>query len=64
VAAKKATQAQRAKQWDACMEETAKVLQVASHSVSLRQQRADCALAQGDVEQTVGDLVYAIATLN
>ncbi|KAH9029466.1 hypothetical protein EDB84DRAFT_1496401 [Lactarius hengduanensis] len=31
-------------------------LRVASHSVALRQQRANCALAAGDFEEAVGDL--------
>lgn len=45
------------------MQETSNALQTATHSVSLRQQRADCALAQGDIDQTVGDLVYVVPTL-
>ncbi|KAF8582449.1 TPR-like protein [Ramaria rubella] len=56
VTSKKAYQAQRAKHWGVCIEESSKALQTATHSASLRQLRADCALAQGDIEQTVGDL--------
>lgn len=60
VAAKKATQAYRAKKWDVCIDETSNALQIATHSSNLRQQHADCALAQGDIDQTVGDLTYVI----
>jgi DnaJ homolog subfamily C member 3 len=56
MAAKKAHQAMRAKLWQACVEASSTALQTASHSVPLRQQRADCAIAAGDVESAVGDL--------
>ncbi|KAI0337169.1 TPR-like protein [Trametopsis cervina] len=56
MAAKKAHQAMRANLWNACVEASSTALQTASHSVPLRQQRADCAVAAGDVESAVGDL--------
>ncbi|KAI0059331.1 TPR-like protein [Artomyces pyxidatus] len=54
-AAKKVQQAQRAKLWTACEESATQALRIASHSVALRQQRANCALAAGDYEEAVGD---------
>ncbi|KAL6298802.1 hypothetical protein BKA93DRAFT_809515 [Sparassis latifolia] len=56
LAAKKAGQAMRAKLWTACVEAASTALQTASHSIELRQQRADCAVAAGDIEGAVGDL--------
>jgi DnaJ homolog subfamily C member 3 len=56
MAAKKATQAQKAKLWQACVEASSTALHTASHSVELRQQRANCAIAAGDIEGAVGDL--------
>ncbi|KAI0686419.1 hypothetical protein BC835DRAFT_1288087 [Cytidiella melzeri] len=56
MAAKKAQQAMRAKLWQACVEASSTALQTASHSVPLRRQRSDCAIAAGDVESAVGDL--------
>jgi len=56
LAAKKAGQALRAKLWTACVEAASTALKTASHSAELRQQRADCALAAGDIEGAVGDL--------
>jgi DnaJ family protein C protein 3 len=58
-AARKAIQAQKAKLWTACEESATQGLRVASHSVALRQQRANCALAAGDFEEAVADLRYA-----
>ncbi|KAI0260967.1 TPR-like protein [Gloeopeniophorella convolvens] len=55
-AARKAAQAQKAKLWTACEESATQGLRVASHSIALRQQRANCALAAGDYEEAVGDL--------
>ncbi|KAH9057778.1 hypothetical protein EDB87DRAFT_1746530 [Lactarius vividus] len=55
-AARKAALAQKAKLWTACEESATQGLRVASHSVALRQQRANCALAAGDFEEAVGDL--------
>lgn len=56
VATKKAATAQNAGQWDACVEATTAAIQTASYSFTLRRQRADCALAGGDLEQAVADL--------
>lgn len=56
MASKKATQAKRAKLWTACVEAASTALAVASHSIELRQLRADCALASTDIEDAVGDL--------
>lgn len=56
VATKKANSAQKSKKWDACIEAASTALQTAAYSSSLRQQRADCALASGDVEQAIADL--------
>ncbi|OCH93226.1 hypothetical protein OBBRIDRAFT_790394 [Obba rivulosa] len=56
MSAKKAAQAMRAQLWTACVEAASTALQIASHSVELRQQRAHCALAAGDIEGAVGDL--------
>ncbi|KAA1478036.1 TPR-like protein [Dentipellis sp. KUC8613] len=56
MATKKVAQAQRAKLWTACEEAATQALKTASYSTSLRQQRANCALAAGDYEQAVGDL--------
>ncbi|PCH41800.1 DnaJ-domain-containing protein [Wolfiporia cocos MD-104 SS10] len=56
LAAKKAAQAMKAKLWTACEEAASTAIQTASHSAELRQQRADCALAAGDIQGAVGDL--------
>lgn len=56
LAAKKAKQAMRAKLWQACVEAASTALGQASHSTDLRQLRADCAIASGDIEGAVGDL--------
>lgn len=56
MAAKKAYQAMRAKLWTACVEASSTALQTASHWVDLRKQRANCAIAAGDIESAVGDL--------
>lgn len=55
---KKATKAARAKLWTACEEAASTALTVASHSIEIRQQRAECSLAAGDIEMAVGDLTY------
>ena len=55
---KKATQAARAKLWTACEEAASAALSVAVHSLEIRQQRAECSLAAGDLEMAVGDLTY------
>ncbi|EPS99721.1 hypothetical protein FOMPIDRAFT_1147106 [Fomitopsis schrenkii] len=56
MSAKKAGQAMKAKLWNACVEAASTALLTASHSADLRQQRADCSLAAGDVEAAIGDL--------
>ena len=56
MSAKKAGQALKAKLWNACVEAASTALLTASHSTELRQQRADCSLAAGDVEAAIGDL--------
>ncbi|TCD66214.1 hypothetical protein EIP91_001661 [Steccherinum ochraceum] len=56
LAAKKAKQAMKAKLWQACVEAASTALGAASHSTDLRQLRADCAIASGDIEGAVGDL--------
>ena len=55
---KKASKAARAKLWTACEEAASTALSVASHSIEIRQQRAECSLAAGDIEMAVGDLTY------
>jgi DnaJ family protein C protein 3 len=56
VASKKAKAAHRAKNYPACIEESTKALQTATHSASLRTLRMECALEVGDLEQAVGDM--------
>ncbi|KAH8105446.1 hypothetical protein BXZ70DRAFT_1070055 [Cristinia sonorae] len=56
LAAKKAKQAMKAKLWQACVEAASTALGAASHSIDIRQLRADCAIASGDIEGAVGDL--------
>ncbi|EIN04261.1 DnaJ-domain-containing protein [Punctularia strigosozonata HHB-11173 SS5] len=55
-AAKKAERAKKATLWTACVESASEALAVASHSAELREMRAECAIASGDVELAVGDL--------
>ncbi|KAJ8516418.1 hypothetical protein ONZ45_g6293 [Pleurotus djamor] len=55
-AAKKTAQAKKAQLWTACTESATEALRVASHSIALRQQRAECALAVGDLEGATGDM--------
>ncbi|EJF60015.1 hypothetical protein DICSQDRAFT_88478 [Dichomitus squalens LYAD-421 SS1] len=56
LASKKISQAIRAKLWQACVEAATTALSTASHSPKLRQQRADCSIAAGDIEGAVADL--------
>jgi DnaJ homolog subfamily C member 3 len=56
MATKKTRQAHRAKLWTACEEASSAALSIASHSIEIRQQRAECSLAAGDLEMAVGDL--------
>ena len=58
MAVKKAGQAVKAQMWQACVEATSTALHTASHSVELREQRANCAIAAGDIEGAVGDLTW------
>jgi DnaJ family protein C protein 3 len=44
--------------WSACVENASQALKIASHSIEIRQTRAECALASGDVEGAVGDFTY------
>jgi DnaJ family protein C protein 3 len=62
-AAKKVVQAQNAQLWTACTEAASQALKTASHSLEIRQQRAECALAAGDFEGAVGDLTLVIREL-
>ena len=56
----KADKERKAELWNACIETTSEALRVASHSVEIRTWRAECALAAGDVESSVGDLTYVL----
>ncbi len=42
--------------WNACTESASALLSTASHSVTVRTWRAECAFAAGDLESSVGDL--------
>ena len=42
--------------WNACVDSASQALRIASHSVEIRTWRAECSLAAGDVESSVGDL--------
>ncbi|KAF8834839.1 hypothetical protein BDN67DRAFT_998774 [Paxillus ammoniavirescens] len=55
-AAKKASTAKRAQLWTVCSEAATQALRVASHSLEIRQTRAECALAGGDPQGAVVDL--------
>jgi DnaJ family protein C protein 3 len=55
-AASKAVKARRAQLWTVCSEAATQALRVASHSTELRQTRADCNLASGEVQGAVLDL--------
>jgi DnaJ family protein C protein 3 len=52
----KAEKERRAQLWNACVETSSSVLQDASHSIEVREWRAECALAAGDMESAVADL--------
>ncbi|KAL5508682.1 hypothetical protein ACEPAH_6303 [Sanghuangporus vaninii] len=56
-AEKKAVQGKRTRNYDVCIAAASEALRIASHSVELRELRADCALAAGDIQQATGDLV-------
>ncbi|KAG9219635.1 hypothetical protein CCMSSC00406_0006043 [Pleurotus cornucopiae] len=55
-AAKKTAQAKKAQLWTACTESATEALRIASHSIEIRQQRVECAMAVGDLEGAVGDM--------
>jgi DnaJ homolog subfamily C member 3 len=55
-AAQQADRAHRAGLWTACVESASEALAVGSHSIDLRELRAECATASGDIELAVGDL--------
>jgi len=55
-AGKKAEKAMKSRLWTVCVEASSQALKTASHSVEIRQNRAECALAYGDIEGAVGDL--------
>ncbi|KAF6754043.1 hypothetical protein DFP72DRAFT_1010136 [Ephemerocybe angulata] len=52
----KAEKERRAQLWSACVESASLALRVASHSIEVRNWRAECAVASGDIESAVGDL--------
>jgi len=52
----KAEKERNAQLWNACVESASSALRVASHSIEIRTWRAECALAAGDIESSVGDL--------
>jgi DnaJ family protein C protein 3 len=52
----KAEKERRAQLWNACVETTTSALSVASHSIELREWRAECELAAEDVEGAIADL--------
>jgi len=52
----KAEKERHAQLWNACVDSASQALRIASHSVEIRTWRAECALAAGDVESSVGDL--------
>jgi DnaJ family protein C protein 3 len=52
----KAMKERNAELWNACVDSTSQALRVASHRVDIRTWRAECSLAAGDVESSVGDL--------
>ena len=60
-AAGKAGKARKAGLWNVCVESASDALGAASHSVTIRQMRAECALAAGDVEAAVADLTCVLS---
>ena len=61
VASKKAKQSRKAGLYQACVEAATDALKTATHSVSLRQLRAECSLESGDIQQAVGDMMCVIS---
>lgn len=62
-AAKNMQRNKDAQLWTACVENASLALKSSSHSIDIRQTRAECALASGDVEGAVGDLTCVFSTL-
>ena len=60
----KADKERKAQLWNACIETASEALRVASHSVEIRAWRAECALAAGDIESSVGDLTWVVSFSN
>ncbi|CAE6420491.1 unnamed protein product [Rhizoctonia solani] len=56
VAHRNAEKAGKNKHWDICVAEATRALLTASHNSQLRELRANCALALGDLEQAAADL--------
>ncbi|KAJ7599168.1 hypothetical protein C8J56DRAFT_1011058 [Mycena floridula] len=54
--ANKAAKERKAQLWNACIESSSAALRTSSHSVEIRQIRAECSLAAGDFEGATGDL--------
>jgi DnaJ family protein C protein 3 len=59
----KMEQERAAQLWNACVESASIALRSASHSIDIRSVRAECALASGDVESAVGDLMSVRHTM-
>ncbi|EGO04165.1 hypothetical protein SERLA73DRAFT_164479 [Serpula lacrymans var. lacrymans S7.3] len=55
-ASQKTVNMRRAQLWTACSEAATQVLRIASHSIDIRQHRAECNLAAGEIEGAVLDL--------
>ena len=64
VATKKAQQASKAKKYEECIEQATNALATASHAIWIRELRSACALASGDVEQAIGDMMYVVYMLS
>jgi DnaJ family protein C protein 3 len=60
-AAGKAGKARKVGLWNVCVESASDALGAASHSVTIRQMRTECALAAGDVEAAVADLMCVLS---
>ena len=52
----KALKERNAELWNACVDSASQALRISSHSVEIRTWRAECSLAAGDVEGSMGDL--------
>ena len=56
-ATEKARKSSKAGSHQACIDAASDALKIASHSSEVRELRSECALAAGDVQQAVGDLI-------